>query len=208
MRADAIDGGSAYADHSPAESSAEVRVPRSGINQESFILRAGGQKAAVEVVDFSADGCCIECPSYLWRGEELKLHLPWSGAVDAIVRWCREGKAGLVFRELDAERTERVERVNQRIATGAMVTFRRVGHSKFRVDVNDVSPRGCRVETVERPAVGEQVLIKFDGLEPIESRVRWVDGHQSGVEFDRPIHPAVFDMLAARLNGMDAPTAL
>lgn len=208
MSGNAMISASAFAYEPMTDRGDEERSPRSAVNHEAFVLRAGGQKVAVELVDFSADGCCITSPAYLWRGEELKLQLPWNGMVDAVVRWCREGKAGLAFCEVEAKRSEQVERNAQRIETRATVTFRRVGHSKFQVDVHDVSQHGCRVETVERPAIGEQVLIKFDGLEPIESRVRWVERHSAGVEFDRAIHPAVFDMLAARLKGLDEPTAL
>jgi hypothetical protein len=208
MSANAICSASAAAYEPLTEAGDEERLPRRGLNHESFVLRAGGQKIGVELVDFSADGCCVTSPGYLWRGEQLKLHLPWSGAVDAVVRWCRDGKAGLVFAEASEPRSERVERSDQRISTQATVAFRRIGMSKFTVDVHDISPRGCRLDTVERPAVDEQVLVKFDSLEPIECHVRWIEGHETGVEFDRPIHPAVFDMLAARLKGIDEPTAL
>lgn len=177
----------------------EDRPPRREMVHESYVLRAGGQKIGVELLDFSADGCCIAAPGYLWRNEDVKLFLPWRGAVDATVRWCREGKAGLAFADLPEERTERIERAAPRIGTAAEVTFRRVGKSRFSVAVLDLSPRGCRVEIVERPAVGEQVQVKFDGLETLDGTVRWVDGYEAGVKFNRPIHNAVFEMVAARL---------
>jgi len=175
------------------------RSPRREMAHESYVLRAGGQKLGVELLDFSADGCCVASPDYLWRGEELKLYLPWRGAVDATVRWCREGKAGLAFADLPPERTERIERAAPRIGTAADVTLRRVGKSRFRVAVLDLSPRGCRVEIVERPQIGEAVQVKFEALDTLDGKVCWVDGHEAGVKFDRPIHPAVFEMLAARL---------
>lgn len=59
------------------------------------------------------------------------------------------------------------------------------------------SPVGCRIEFVEPPAVGERVWIRFDGLEAIEGTVRWVEGHIGGVRFERPLHEAVFQQLAA-----------
>ena len=36
------------------------------------------------------------------------------------------------------------------------------------------SPQGCRCEFIERPNIGERVWVKFDGLEAIESEVRWL----------------------------------
>jgi hypothetical protein len=187
---------------------AEERSPRRELNQDSYVLRAGGAKMGVELVDFSADGCCIAAPAYLWRGESLKLFLPWRGAVDATVRWCRDGKVGLIFANEEDERTERVERQESRIDTRADVNFRRIGKSRFKVAIHDMSAKGCKVEIVERPSVGEKVQVKFDGLEALDAKVRWVEGHEAGVEFDRPIHPAVFFMLAARMIAEDATTAL
>lgn len=185
----------------PVRSSAsDERSPRRNINHDSYVLRAGGAKAAVELVDFSADGCCVAAAIYLWRGEEVKLYLPWRGLVDATVCWCREGKAGLVFADIPDVRTERVERNAARIDTVATVTFRRVGKSRFTVAVHDLSPLGCKVELVERPAIGEAVQIKFDGLDSLDAEVRWIDGHEAGIEFGRAIHPAVFDLLALRLS--------
>jgi hypothetical protein len=197
--ANAIRSASAAAFDPLREKTDDDRSPRREMVHESYVLRSGGQKLGVELLDFSADGCCVGAPSYLWAGEELKLYLPWRGAVDASVRWCRDGKAGLAFADLPDERTERIERAAPRIGTSADVTLRRVGKSRFKVAVLDLSPRGCRVEIVERPQVGEAVQVKFDRLDTLDGTVRWVDGHEAGVKFDRPIHPAVFEMLAARL---------
>jgi len=77
---------------------------------------------------------------------------------------------------------------------------RRRGMTSFRVTVSDISPEGCKVELVERPSVDEHVLLKFDGIEAIDSEVCWVEGFTAGLKFERPIHPAVFDLMVARLK--------
>lgn len=82
----------------------------------------------------------------------------------------------------------------------ADVKLRRNSHSVFRVPVVDVSTEGCRLEFVERPQVDDKVWVTFDGLETLEGRVCWVDGFLAGLEFDRPMHPAVFDNLLTRLG--------
>ena len=82
----------------------------------------------------------------------------------------------------------------------AEVTLRRPGQTTYRVRVFDTSRHGCKIEFVERPKLDERTWIKFDGLEALEALVCWVDGHTAGVEFDRPMHPAVFDMLLHRLK--------
>ena len=82
----------------------------------------------------------------------------------------------------------------------ADVSLRRVGHHPFRVRVYDASPSGCRIEFIEQPSLAERVWIKFEGLEPIEASVCWVRGMAGGVEFRRPIHPAVFERLLGTLK--------
>jgi len=84
-----------------------------------------------------------------------------------------------------------------RLTLDAEVGIRRSGMHPFRVRVFDVSRDGCKIEFVERPAIGERVWVKFDGLEALEGTVRWVEGHIGGVHFIRRLHLAVFETLAA-----------
>ena len=63
----------------------------------------------------------------------------------------------------------------------------------------DLSPEGCKAEMIERPLVGERAVIRFAGIEPLEAEVRWVHGPNAGLKFERSFHPAVFDLLVARL---------
>jgi hypothetical protein len=44
------------------------------------------------------------------------------------------------------------------------------------------------------------VLVKFDGLEALEAEVCWVEEFTAGLRFEKPMHPAVFDLLVERLN--------
>jgi len=84
-----------------------------------------------------------------------------------------------------------------RVSLDAEVGIRRSGLHPFRVRVFDASAVGCRIEFVERPAVGERVWVKFDGLEGIEATVRWLAGHIGGVRFEKPLHEAVFELVTA-----------
>ena len=63
---------------------------------------------------------------------------------------------------------------------------------------------GVMVETVMRTMivdrVGEQLMIKFEGIETVQAEVCWVEGFIAGLKFQRPFHPAVFDLLVARLG--------
>jgi hypothetical protein len=82
----------------------------------------------------------------------------------------------------------------------ADIMLRRVGQRGYRVKVFDVSPHGCKAEFVERPRLDEHVWVKFEGLEALEAMICWVRGFEVGLEFENPIHPAVFDMLVSKLT--------
>ncbi len=81
----------------------------------------------------------------------------------------------------------------------AEVSLRRSGQNNYRANVHDVSQNGCKVEFVERPMLDETVWVKFEGLEALEAIVCWVDEFAVGLEFQRPVHPAVFEVLLERL---------
>lgn len=52
---------------------------------------------------------------------------------------------------------------------------------------------------MERPRLGEILWVKLEGLAPIESTVRWVNGFEGGLEFNQPIHASVFKELVRRI---------
>jgi hypothetical protein len=87
-------------------------------------------------------------------------------------------------------------RGSDRIQFTAEAGLRRCGGLSYRVRVFDLSPKGCKIEFIERPSIGERVWVKFDALQAIEGTVRWIDGHIGGVQFERPLHDAVFQRMA------------
>lgn len=93
-----------------------------------------------------------------------------------------------------------IPRKSTRIGLSAEVILRRTGHSNYRVKIFDVSLHGCKAEFVERPQLDELVWVKFDDLQSLEAMVCWIRGFEVGLEFVRPIYPAVFEMLVSRLN--------
>jgi hypothetical protein len=95
---------------------------------------------------------------------------------------------------------ESVPRKENRVAVDATVALRRAGHNCFAVKIFDMSPSGCKLEFVERPKLDERVWVKVNGMEALEGLVCWTVGFNAGIEFERPIHPAVFDMLVKRIT--------
>ena len=80
------------------------------------------------------------------------------------------------------------------------VQLRRSGELNYIVNACDLSERGCKVEFVERPRMGEIVWIRFDGLASIESTVRWIGDFAVGLQFSTPLDPRVLELLMKRLQ--------
>jgi hypothetical protein len=80
------------------------------------------------------------------------------------------------------------------------IYVRRTGGFNFQAGLHDVSLGGCRVELIEPSEIGDHVITRFPALEPLGARVCWSAGVTAGVEFQAPVHPAVFDALLIRLQ--------
>jgi hypothetical protein len=152
------------------------------------------------VLDLSDEGCGVESPTALTPGEPLKLSVLRRGATACEVPWYAHGKAGLIFEPAAESEEQQQPRKTDRIAIEAEVAMRRIGNCNYRVRLFDASPDGCKVKLVERPRIGEHVLVKMPGLETLEAEVCWVEGFTAGLRFGKPIHPAVFDLLVERLR--------
>ena len=96
-------------------------------------------------------------------------------------------------------------RKSARVNLTAEVTLRRPGKSNYRVRVFDASPEGCKLEFIECPELGEALWVKFEGMELLEARVCWTKGFTAGVEFQRPLYPAVFELLVSKLGQPSSP---
>jgi hypothetical protein len=92
-------------------------------------------------------------------------------------------------------------RKSARVGLTGEVTLRRAGKTNYRVRAFDVSREGCRLEFIERPDLGESLWVKFEGMELLQARVCRTESFTAGVEFLKPLHPAVFDLLVSRLAG-------
>jgi hypothetical protein len=170
------------------------------VSLRGLAIRGDGSTAEIYLLDLSYEGCGIETPVELDAGEAVKLSVLRRGAIDAHVRWCKDGRAGLVFDAQEPSGTAQQPRRSDRIALSADVSLRRLGQNSYRVKVTDLSPEGCKVDLVERPRVGEHMLLKLAGLEVLDAETCWVEGYVAGLRFEKPIHPAVFDLLLHRLQ--------
>jgi PilZ domain-containing protein len=176
------------------------RQERRRVELAGHLVQPDGVVLDVRILDFSYNGCQLTLPRFVIAGDEVKLSVPNRGAIGATVRWCEGGRAGLRFHDEPQEKEE-IERNAERVPAEIEAQLRRVGRLAYSVSLRDVSPEGCKVELVERPAVGEVMHLKLPGLESLEGRARWVEGHVAGLKFKHPLHPAVFAMLLDRLGG-------
>lgn len=176
------------------------RDPRREVVLPGFILLEDNRTFPITVLDLSYDGCKVETSLSLQPGERLRFSALKLGSLTATVRWSDGTQAGLCFKEPPAPPPQRQLRKYQRLAACGLVGLRRSGRQNYETRLSDLSPKGLRIEFLERPRKGEQVWVKLPGLDSLEAQVRWVEGQHSGIEFVRPVHPAVFDLLLARLE--------
>ena len=90
-------------------------------------------------------------------------------------------------------------RKSDRVTVDADVIVRRPSEQSFRVRIHNLSRHGCLVDFVTRPQLDATLWVKFDGLEALEAQVCWFKDYTVGVEFLKPLHPAVFDRVIAAL---------
>jgi hypothetical protein len=179
-----------------------ARRERRPVTLAATATREDGSLVEMTVVDLSYDGCGVICTDGLEAGERLNLSVLRRGATPVTVRWTDGARAGLSFASATPDdQPTRQPRRHERVSVEGEVTMHRRNKLTYRVHIYDLSPEGCRAEFVERPEVNEQLWIKFDGLEYLGADVRWIVGSKAGLKFQRSFHPAVFDLLIARLNG-------
>jgi hypothetical protein len=177
------------------------RRERRPTSLSAYATRQDGSVVELTVVDLSADGCGVLCQSGLRAGERLNLAVLRRGTTGATVCWADGGRAGLSFDSPVAVGGATKPRCHERVSVDGEVAMRRAGKTNFRVHIYDISPDGCKAEFVDRPELGEQLWIKFDGMEALEAHVCWIAGARAGLRFGRQIHSAIFDLLVARLAG-------
>ena len=102
--------------------------------------------------------------------------------------------------------SEGERRRSDRFAGGAPIHARRIPGTNFEVPLDNISAGGCRIETLEECEEGDDIIARLPHLEPMGARIRWTLGRVAGLQFVRPLHPAVFNALLEQLRE-DRPCA-
>jgi hypothetical protein len=87
-------------------------------------------------------------------------------------------------------------RAERRIVNLA-ASLREPGASMAEVEVLNLSVTGFAAESDMPVETGAHLWLKLPGLEPVNSKVVWVDGRKAGFEFVNPLHPATLDAVTA-----------
>jgi len=92
-------------------------------------------------------------------------------------------------------------RVSERVPIEVAAGLRQRGASGVSVQVMDLSTHGFRVQTHLELSEGSDVWLRLPGLEPCHAVVAWAKGNYVGCRFERPLHPAVLDMIVRKTKG-------
>ena len=133
-----MDASTGFTAPNPAARAIDGRAERRSVRLSGHLLLAGGITHDVIVADLSYEGCGIETAAPLAPGQAVKLSVLRRGAIDAEVRWAKDGKAGLGFPvKTEAPPTPRK---SERVSVAAEVTLRRMGKSAYQCRLFDLSP--------------------------------------------------------------------
>lgn len=89
------------------------------------------------------------------------------------------------------------ERVKLELGAG----LRQRGGTGVAIQILDLSTDGFRATTHLQLEKGSDVWLRLPGLEPYHAKVMWSKGAFIGCAFERPLHPAVLDMIVRKGPG-------
>jgi hypothetical protein len=92
-------------------------------------------------------------------------------------------------------------RASERVPIEIGAGLRQRGASGVSVLVMDLSTHGFRASTHLELAHGTDVWLRLPGLEAYHATVVWSKGQYIGCAFERPLHPAVLDMIVRNTKG-------
>ncbi|MBU6265926.1 MAG: PilZ domain-containing protein [Sphingomonadales bacterium] len=85
-------------------------------------------------------------------------------------------------------------RAPSRVAWDLPIRYRQ-GSKRVSLMLHNLTPRGARVEGLESMQVGDMAMVQLPTLAPKAARVVWTRGDSAGIEFERPLHPDVFESI-------------
>ena len=96
---------------------------------------------------------------------------------------------------------ELTSRKSQRVTLEMGAGLRQRGGTGVAIQIVDLSVDGFRASTHLQLTKGHDVWLRLPGLEPYQAKVMWAKGNFIGCAFERPLHPAVLDMIVKKAVG-------
>jgi hypothetical protein len=96
---------------------------------------------------------------------------------------------------------ELTSRKSERVTLDMGAGLRQRGGTGVAIQIMDLSVDGFRASTPLNLAKGTDVWLRLPGLEPYQAKVVWAKGNFIGCAFERPLHPAVLDMIVKKTAG-------
>ena len=96
---------------------------------------------------------------------------------------------------------ELTSRKSERVSLDMGAGLRQRGGTGVAIQIMDLSVDGFRASTHLNLPKGTDVWLRLPGLEPYQARVMWAKGNFVGCAFERPLHPAVLDMIVKKAVG-------
>ena len=94
--------------------------------------------------------------------------------------------------------SNRASRKSERVALEIGAGLRQRGGTGVGIQIMDLSTDGFRASTHLQLEKGSDVWLRLPGLEPYQAKVMWAKGNFVGCAFERPLHPAVLDMIVRK----------
>ena len=93
---------------------------------------------------------------------------------------------------------KKADRKSERVALELGAGLRQRGGTGVGIQILDLSVDGFRASTHLQLEKGSDVWLRLPGLEPYHAKVMWSKGNFIGCAFERPLHPAVLDMIVRK----------
>jgi hypothetical protein len=84
-----------------------------------------------------------------------------------------------------------------RLPAHSRAMMRRIKDVPEEVELLDLSSHGCGFHSRRLFVPGTRLFLNLPGLQPWLATVAWFEEGRGGLEFDRPLHPAVAARFAA-----------
>jgi hypothetical protein len=106
--------------------------------------------------------------------------------------------SGELTTEIRPAASARASRKSERVALEIGAGLRQRGGTGVGIQIMDLSTDGFRASTHLQLEKGSDVWLRLPGLEPYQAKVMWAKGSFIGCAFERPLHPAVLDMIVRK----------